>query len=120
MDLSKFNYEVEEYMTSRFPAHHEIGVKAICPTGEPYIVLSCGGTKLQDESIRVVTTDAEKAVEFFKREFDKYAEDKVGSIYWRRKPEVSVDKYLNELTMEYYKFFRVTARFIITNKPRLI
>lgn len=108
--------DIEAYMTSRLPAYEIIGDKAICPTGDAYIVLGIAGQVQQGEA-HVATTDMHKAVEMFKTEFDKYAAGKDGGIYWRRKPAIDVDAY-GECDFR-NAYYRITARFVISDKPRL-
>ena len=109
--------EIEAYMTRNFP----VGDGTSCyrsVTGESYVVLAAGQIKEQGESVRVFTSDIDKAVDVFKEGFDKYVEGKAGTLYWRRMPEVRINTYPNAAggTDEYYY---ISARFLISDKPRM-
>lgn len=110
---------LEAYMTERFAVWGKVGAIHVCPTGEPYVMFGIGGEKQQGEPFRVFTSDVPKAIEMFKAEFDKYSEGKDGVIYWRRKPEVSVE-FCNGTDGPFRAvFYRLSARFCISDKPRL-
>lgn len=105
--------EIETYMSRRFPAWSVTGDRRVCPTGDAYVVLTCGGIREEGAPHRAWTTDIEKAVELFKYEFDKYSAELTGALYWRRRPEIHADETLSG------RLCTITARFAISDKPCL-
>ncbi len=107
--LEQFNFDIIERMSKNFVC--EVGLsKRLCPTGEPYIVLGIGGIKCEGEQSRMIA-DLNKAIEQFIGSFDEYSKDKAGTLYWRSYPTIDFDGYEDA--------YRITARFIITDKPVL-
>lgn len=118
-DHSAAMAELEAYMTQRFPASPAIGKMHCASTGDPYVVLSCGGVKQQGEPHGVFTTHVADAIEIFKAEFDKFSADQRGTLYWRRKPEVVASHYPDRFVGGYNSYYCVNARFVISDKPVL-
>lgn len=85
------------YCESRWPIGLESRRYFSC-TGEPYIVLQGGGYNSSAESARMA---AQKA-------FDKYAEGKSGTLYWRVVPEIGMHRN------GYYVYY---LRLLISEKP---
>lgn len=122
--ISSYAYREEmddlaAYMSKDRSVHPVMGTKHFCPTGEPYIVLMLGGLKREGEGLKVWATDMDAAIRLFKNEFDKYAAEKTGVLYWRRRPEVSVNSYLNHFTGSTETYMAITARIVISDLPVL-
>lgn len=100
---------VTRHMERRFPVGDGT-CRYLSVTGEPYIVLAIGGIKPEGEGPKSEgqVTHA-SACDAFKAEFDRFSARMEGVLYWRRKPEYSDDAGR----------FQVTARFLISSKPRL-
>ncbi len=109
--------DIRDLMESRFPLG--VPTNLYCSiTGDQYIVLTSGGISAYGEH-KVLATDIETAAELFISEFYKYSKDKVGVLYWRRIPSLYEREHFDALEKKTIKYYSVTARFIITDKPAL-
>ncbi len=114
-----------DYMEKRFP----VGMSTdgyLSVTGDPYVVLTSGGIKLEGKAINqdALASTEKEACRLFIREFNKFAEGKTGTLYWRNKPHSAVIS--SDLSGAVSPFddgvgrFYIRARFLISNKPSLI
>ena len=76
--------ELTAYIEGRFPIGGGPGSTGLyynlAPTGEEYVVI---GNQHPDEGI-----DEETACRAARAAFDAYAEGRVGTLYWRKKPQL--------------------------------
>jgi hypothetical protein len=120
----------------------EIGTRAFAPTGEPYVRLAIGRIFTDElERAPLLATSEAAACIFFFRAFRDYAygprnidnnEPRCmrGTLYWRKKPELRL-VYLAEVDKDGQltergkqigarDYYLITARFLISDSPRVL
>lgn len=91
--------------------HSELGERGTCPTGEPYVVICCGGIKEEGQRVPVICSTEELAIKYFKQSLKEYVESKpTGTLYWRWLPELHTRE-----DGRYYAYCRLA----ISDKPMI-
>jgi len=129
----RLDQAVEEFERGR-DIYPDVGDYSLCPTGEPYLVFTCGGVKQDGERSKVFCTTAESAIQYWIAEFEKYAANHSGRLYWRCRPEIEVARCRPEIEVARYiptglphptpvgltvEFWQVYGRACISSKPAI-
>lgn len=106
--------EMIEFIENLVPVWPEIGDCSTAATGEPYITFTIGGVLAEGESTPLLATSESAACKWFLDSFLRYALDKRGTLYWREKPNLQVQK-----TVPLSSLYGIWARLLISDKPVL-
>ena len=122
--------ELTAYIEGRFPVGEEMGSTGLppylAPTGEPYVEVghqSVGVPKILgtvDEGAGCEWAfDEETACWSARSAFDAYAEDRIGKLYWRVRPELGrrIQWHGEKETMYPPPNWGIYMRLLISDKP---
>ncbi len=113
--------EAMEYLASYMEKDRLVGTNTSTyrsVTGEPYIVFGTGYIKEEGADNEVYATSVTRAIDIFKCGFDEYSHDRMGVIYWRVKPTITLE-YALLADGSVRQLYKIYARFLISDKPVL-
>jgi hypothetical protein len=107
-----------------FRVHSEVGDNAHAPTGEPYVIIVCGGLKEEGADCPAFATTPQRAIEMWAEAIARHAQpfhrNASARLYWRTRPALDSELYLpvgitdpaGGLTL-----WQVYSRLLISDKP---
>lgn len=101
--------------------HPEDGDNAESATGEPYIVITTGGPKVEGQSPGAFATDSARAINMWRQEIERYAAARAGILYWRIRPIIESETYVPKDDPDVVGFelevWQVYSRLLISAAP---
>jgi hypothetical protein len=126
--------DLDHYFSGFLKVDPVLGDRAMCPTGERYIVITLDGAKPEGEMSQVFATSERAALSLLFLRLKEYGEGKSGTVYWRTRPEVDCSTaYLPDVcsepvfdnqnrpnfTLRPRNLWQGYARILISDKPVL-